>query len=163
MQESGMRFIRKGGRIIPIKAAKREGAVAKEIVTASARQSGIIAGATVASLGSLYGAGRLHKFAMATGNKKLNTLAKIFKFGSVATTGLVAGGSLASIDKKVNDERSKLFNIGSQATSAIGIAAQLGIGYGVYRLGKRFEYAGKMGVNLFKKENWKTLKKLDSL
>ena len=150
------RFIRRGGRIIPI-GVKREFKAAHEIARKGGSTLGIVTASAGVTAASLYGAGRLFK--LSGGRGKLGQLAKALKFGGVAGSGLVGAHAIGSLDKKVkSDEKSKLFNLGSGATSAAGIAGQIGVGYLAYRFGKRFEVAGKRGLNVFKKDTWKKLK-----
>lgn len=157
MKNKNVKFIRRGGRIIPIQV-KREVSVARDIARKGGAAFAAVGIAAAGGFASLYGAGRLHRFAMKTGSSKLNKIAKVLKFGGVGVAGIAAGHSMAKLDKRVSDEKSKLFNIGSQATTMTGIAAQLAFGYGAYRFGKKFEVAGKRGLNLLKKSNWKKIK-----
>lgn len=170
MKNKKVRFIRKRGRIIPI-SVKNEITAAKSI--ASSKNSGDFAkigGAAAASMGVLFAAGRIQrksnallrvkKFGLSS---KVNRLAKITKFGGVAIAGLIAGSALTAIDKRSKDEKSRFLNLGSQSTSAIGIAAQIGVGFAAFRFGKRFESAGKRGLNLFKIKDIKKLKTVRDL
>lgn len=154
-------FVRRGGRVI--KFLRHEKRVARDIAQNSGHAGAKVLGAGASSLGVLYGAGALSRYAGKVGNKKLNFAAKILKFAGVSMTGLVAGSSIASIDRRVNDEKSRFFNIGEQATSPLGIGAQLAVAYGFYRFGKRFEFAGKKGINILKKSNWYKLKNVKDL
>lgn len=163
MQKRQKRFIRKNGRIIPI-SVKAEARAAREIV--SSKNSGSIAkiGATAAGYaGGLYAAGRLHKYAMAKGSSKLNRIAKIGKFGVAFGAGMSIASSLVSIDKKSNDEGARVLDIGSKSKTALGHLATFAGAYGAYRIGKRFEYAGKLGKNLFKKKDLKSMVKLGAI
>ena len=170
MQKKKVRFIRKRGRIIPI-SIKNEVVAAKSI--SSSKNTGDFAkigGAAAASMGTLFAAGRIQrksnallrvkKFSLSS---KVNRLAKITKFGGVAIAGLIAGSALTAIDKRSKDEKSKFLNLGSQSTSALGVAAQIGLGFAAFRFGKRFESAGKRGLSLFKKSDLRKLKTVRDL
>jgi len=160
-QQKKPKFIRVGGRIIPI-GVKREARTAGEIVRKGGGSLAMVGAGMGMSAGALYGAGRLFK--LYGGSGKLGHIAKLLKFGGVAGAGLIAGHAITSLDKKVkSDEKAKLLNLGSQATTATGIAVQLGMGYMAYRFGKRFEVAGKKGLNLLKKDSWKKLRKIKDI
>jgi len=157
------RFIRKGGRIIPIRV-KDEISVAKEISSKKNRSSLVQASVAGSSyLAGLYGAGRLHKKAIEVGSSKLNRVAKIGKFGIAFGSAAILGNALSKIDKRSSDEKSRVLSIGSQAKTGLGHVASFAAAYAGYRLGKRFEYAGKLGKNLFKIKDIKSMKKLKAL
>ena len=170
MAKQRKRFVRIRGRIIPI-GVRKEMKTAGEIFSGkNAKSLAIIAGSLAGYGAGVYGAGRLHRKSnalMRLGkikmSNRLNTVAKLGKFGVVSAVGLSIGGAILGIDKRTNDERSRLFSIGSQAKTVAGHALTLAATYGAYRLGKRFEYAGKMGKNLLKLKDIKSMKKLRAL
>lgn len=169
-QNRKVRFIRKRGRIIPI-AVKNEIKTAKEFGSKKNRKAlATVAGASVVSAAGMFGAGRLHRSAMAlekAGKLKkaavFNRVAKLGKFGIAMAAGKVMGTAIASIDKKSGDERSKVLNLGSEARTVAGHVAGFALAYGGYRMGKRFEYAGKLGKNLFKMKDIKSMTKLKAI
>ena len=162
-KNKGVKFVRIRGRIVPIKI-KNEVKTAKEFGSSKNRGSiAQLAGAGALGASGLYGAGRLHKKALEIGSSKLNRVAKLSKFGIAFGVGAIASNAWAKIDKKTGDERSKLLSIGSQAKTAAGHVASFGLAYGSYRLGKRFEYAGKLGKNLFTKAGIKSMKNLKAI
>lgn len=157
------KFIRKNGRIIPI-GVQKEMRAAGDI--ASSKNAGAIAqigGVVAASMATVYGSGRLHRYAKSTGNMKLNRVAKLGKFAAAFGAGIGIKNALTKIDKRTNDEQGRLLQIGSQAKTGLGVAASFASGYALYRVGKRFEYAGKLGKNLFKKKDIKSMLKLDAI
>ncbi len=162
-KNKNVRFVRIRGRIVPMRI-KKEAQVAGEI--ASKKNHGAIgklAGASAIYAGGLYGAGRLHKKAMEMKSSKLNRVAKIGKFGVAFGAGALITSALVSIDKKTKDEKSRVLDIGSQARTGAGHLAKFALAYGGYRLGKRFEYAGKLGKNLFSKSGIKSMKNLKAI
>lgn len=142
-----VRFIRKGGRIIPI----RDERAARGILhSQNKRELATIMGATAAGFGGGFLAGKIQRKSdslMAAGFKKksgfLNRGAKILKFGSKAVPALIAGSALVAIDRKVKDEGT-IFDIG-KTTGAFNIAVALGGGYLAARTFKRFEKFGLRG------------------
>lgn len=179
-KKSKVRFIRVRGRIIPIQA-KREVDAAKAII--SPRNAGNlakIAAGTGVGAGLLFSSGaaqrrsdRANKLIkrrsistrsrrnLLKASKNFNQFAKISKFGAAGIGALLIGSAISSIDKSTKkDEKSRLFNVGSQATSALGVATQLGAGFLAFRFGKRFEVAGRRGLNLFKAKDIKKLKRI---
>jgi len=162
-KNKNIRFIRKRGRIIPI-AVSKEISVGKEILSAKNRASVLQAsGAGAGYLAGLYGAGRLHKKALEVGSSKLNRIAKLGKFGIAFGAAAMLANAVTKIDKSTADEKARFLNIGSQAKSILGHTAAFALAYGGYRFGKRFEYAGKMGVNLLTKKGIKSMRHLKAL
>lgn len=161
--KKNVRFVRIRGRIVPM-AMKREAQVAGEIGSKKNRGSlAQIAGAGAVGAGGLYGAGRLHRQAMKVGSSKMNRVAKIGKFGVAFGVGALMANAITKIDKKTADEKSRVMNIGSQARTGAGHLAKFALAYGAYRVGKRFEYAGKLGVNLLSKKGIKKMKNLKAI
>jgi len=166
MQNKNVRFVRIRGRIVPVQA-KREVDAAKALASPkNAPALGRLSAGLFTSAGLMYGSGVLQRKSNAflrlnkiKGSGVLNKAAKISKFGSAAVASLVAGSALISLDRSTTkDEKSKLLNLESAATTPLGIAAQLGLGFVAYRFGKRLEVAGKKGLSLFKKDTWKKLR-----
>ena len=170
-QKGQVRFIRRGGRIIPI-GVKREGQALNEITSGSQNRTswGKIGLATVGAFASLYAAGRMGAHSdklLSLGFKKssdvFNRVAKITKFGGQSTAAIVAGREMASIDARSNDEKAQVFNIGNTTKSIAATASGVLGAYGAYRIGKRFEYAGKLGKNLTKLKDIKSMIKLRAI
>lgn len=169
MQEK-QRFIRVRGRIVPIKA-KKEINVAREITAKKNRSSlGVLSAATAGYFGGLYASGALYKKAAEldlAGKIKLSSgvsrLAKLGKFGTMFAAGHFTASAISSIDKRTSDEKARALNIGSNAKTSLGVATAFAAAYASYRVGKRFEVAGKMGKNLFKLKDLKSLRSVKDI
>ncbi len=161
-----MRFIRRHGRVIPIREKgdpARKGVVGKEVAALRATKRDVVSrprtlgvpllkasAALGAGLAFGFGAGRLVKIAGAMKAGKLaaatERAGKIIDFGSKAGTSIVVGTALSSFDRQTTkDEKSKLLNVGSAGKSPAAIGVGLVGGYGFYRLQKRFVKWGQMG------------------
>lgn len=150
-KKGNVTFIRRRGKIIPIKRSGKNARAASDIL--SSKNAGSIATIGAASLSSfagLYSAGKLQKVSQklemskrfkAAG--KLNRLAKLTKFASKSLPALAIGTALVSIDRKSRDEGSS-FDIGKK-TGAFNVASSLALGYLSIRTGKRFEKWGLRG------------------
>ena len=166
-----MRFIRKNGRIIPIGVKKEQDALSEITSGSQNRISLAKIGLSVgAGFGALYLSGKmgtksnlLFEAGKLKSSNALNRLAKITKFGGHSTAGLVAGNELSKIDKRSNDERATILNIGNSTSSSLAVGTSLVVAYGGYRIGKRFEYAGKLGKNLLKLKDLKSMIKLKAI
>jgi len=141
-----VRFIRKGGRIIPIRGSKR---AAKDI-TSNKRELATIMGATAAGFGGGFAAGKIQKkseslFKIGKLRKAgvLNRGAKFLKFGSKAIPTLIAGSALMAIDRKSRDEGT-VFDIGNKS-GAFNVGVTLLGGFAAARTFKRFEKFGLRG------------------
>jgi len=141
-----VRFIRRGGRIIPIRGSKR---AAKDI-TSNKKELATIMGATLAGFGGAFSAGKLEKKSQALMKAKFirksnifNRAAKGLKFGSKAIPGLIAGSALAAIDRKSKDEGT-LFDIGNKS-GAFNVGVAIVGGFAATRVFKRFEKFGLRG------------------
>lgn len=145
-------FRRIGGRVVPI-AVKNEASAAREIVgTHQNRVSiGKILAASAAGLAAATGAGKLFKISGkmletgASGGLAVEKVSKFLKFSSTAVPGIAVGTEMTKLDKRtVKDEKANFLNLNSQGTVAKTVVG-LGIGFGFYRLTKRFEALGKYG------------------
>lgn len=151
-----VRFIRKKGRIIPIRARNDVAAARGIFAKKNHRELATIGGAAGVGLAGLYGSGRLQKKSdalMKAGKMKAsnitNRFAKIGKFSSKAIPALIAGSALVAIDRRTKDEGT-VFDIGNK-TGAFNIATVLLGGYLLARTGKRFEKWGLRGGKFPKK------------
>ena len=115
MAKKNVRFIRRGGRVIPI-AIKSEIKAGKSLLRHGKGEAAKVAGSAALVGGSLYGAGRLFKLSKGAG--LFGTLAKTLKYGGVATAGMIAVSSLNKLDKKVSDEQS-IFRVGGKSAANI--------------------------------------------
>jgi len=155
--KKNVRFIRKGGRVIPIRKRGISGNVA-----------GITA-AGAGALGGMYASGRMYHAAKRiakTAPRKsywLNRAAKLGKYGSVFGAGLLFSKHIGSLDRKIVADEKRGINIGSKSKSTAGLLATGVLGYAGYRFGKRFEKAGKMGLNLLRRKNWSKIKTMKGL
>ena len=145
-RNQNVRFIRRGGRIIPIRGSKR---AAKDI-TSNKRELATIMGAVTAGFGGAFAAGKLEKKSQALSAAKqirksnlFNRSAKFLKFGSKAVPGLIAASALVAIDRKSRDEGT-VFDIGN-TSGAFNVGVTLLGGFAAARVFKRFEKFGLRG------------------
>ncbi len=152
--KNGVSFRRIGGRIVPIKVKREAGAIAatgREVAKPS--NLGLIgkaAAITAGGLGLAFGAGKLKTLSTLFQHTKkaayMERGAKFLDYGAKAGVGVAAGTQLTRLDRQTRkDEGSKLLNFGSQGVGAIGLASSLVLGYGSYRLTKRFTKWGLKG------------------
>lgn len=149
-------FRRINGRIVPISVRREAKAIAAtgRDVKENPRRLAVplfkAGAALVGGLGLAYGAGRLFKKAASISHPKkseaVDRAAKMLDFTGKAGAGILAGSAFTSFDRATTkDEKSKLLNVGSQGTSALGLVAGLAGGYGYYRVQKRLSHWGKYG------------------
>jgi hypothetical protein len=145
-----VRFIRKRGRIIPIRSNKNTRAAGDIFSKKNLPALATIGAASGAAFGGLYAAGRaqkksnsLLKVGKTAKANSLNRMAKVLKFKSRAVPAIIAGTALLSIDRRSRDEGT-VFDIGN-TKGAFNVATTLGLGYLAARTGKRFEKWGLRG------------------
>ena len=152
-EQGKVRFIRKRGRIIPIRSSSKSGSkrAAKDIFSKkNARELGTIGAALAGGAGGLFAAGRIERKSQSLAKigkfksaSTLNRIAKFTKFGSKVGAGLAAAGALTAIDRKSRDEGT-IFDIGNKK-GAFNLGVAVIGGYAAARFGKRFEKLGLRG------------------